>query len=163
MAVGQLNTNQTWRALLGQVVHELALWGIEDYVLPIYNDSRKKGEVKLTLARNGTWTPMTCGEFGSNDLGARRNLCAIRETLRALRLADQRGIGGVFAAAAAKLLALPDPNDPYRILGVSREATREQIRAAYDQGIARFHPDRPGGNQETFKKIHEAARQLGVV
>ena len=36
--------------------------------------------------------------------------------------------------------------DPYEILGVGRDATLEQIRAAYREKVARYHPDKHRGN-----------------
>lgn len=36
--------------------------------------------------------------------------------------------------------------DPYDILGVSRNASDEEIRAAYRELVARYHPDKHAGN-----------------
>ncbi len=36
--------------------------------------------------------------------------------------------------------------DPYEVLGVRRGATRDQIRAAYREQVARYHPDKHRGN-----------------
>ena len=41
--------------------------------------------------------------------------------------------------------ATPDP-DPYLVLGVARTATAAEIRAAYRELAARYHPDRHQGN-----------------
>jgi molecular chaperone DnaJ len=52
--------------------------------------------------------------------------------------------------------------DPYRILGVSPNATQEQIHAAYRKLVKQYHPDRfPDGPQkematEKLKQINEA-------
>jgi curved DNA-binding protein CbpA len=50
--------------------------------------------------------------------------------------------------------------DFYNVLGVPRSASHEEIRAAYKDLSLRYHPDRPGGNEETFKKIQEAHEVL---
>jgi curved DNA-binding protein len=49
--------------------------------------------------------------------------------------------------------------DYYKILGVSRNATEEEIKKAYRKLAMTHHPDR-GGNEEEFKKIKEAYEQL---
>ena len=51
-------------------------------------------------------------------------------------------------------------SDFYTVLGVPRSASHEEIRAAYKDLSLRFHPDRPGGNEEAFKKIQEAHEVL---
>lgn len=161
MTVGGLNTNRIWQQLMNDVLGELRLWDIVDYVLPTYRESCSTGSVKLTLARNGNWSEVQCQVFGTGDWGARRNLCAIKETLRSLRLADQRGIAGVFAAAAANLLALPDPTDPYTILKIARGASPEIIKRAYRDAVQRTHPDR-GGNRGDFDRVQRAGQELGA-
>ncbi|MEW6439605.1 MAG: DnaJ domain-containing protein [bacterium] len=35
-----------------------------------------------------------------------------------------------------------DPADPYEVLGVSRDAPMEEIRARYKEQLLRYHPDR---------------------
>jgi preprotein translocase subunit Sec63 len=39
----------------------------------------------------------------------------------------------------------PEP-DPYAVLGVARNASPEEIRAAYRELVAKYHPDRHQGN-----------------
>jgi curved DNA-binding protein CbpA len=51
-------------------------------------------------------------------------------------------------------------SDFYATLGVPRSASHEEIRAAYKDLSLRYHPDRPGGNEEAFKKIQEAHEVL---
>jgi len=48
----------------------------------------------------------------------------------------------------------------YSILGVSENATQEEIKKAYKKLAVQHHPDK-GGNEETFKKISEAYDTLG--
>lgn len=45
--------------------------------------------------------------------------------------------------------------DYYNILGVDRNATREEIRKAYRRLAHKYHPDK-GGDEKQFKKISEA-------
>jgi curved DNA-binding protein len=49
--------------------------------------------------------------------------------------------------------------DYYSILGVSRNASEQDIRKAYKKKSMQHHPDR-GGNEEEFKKINEAYQTL---
>ncbi len=49
--------------------------------------------------------------------------------------------------------------DYYKILGVSRDASKEEIKKAYRKLAHKHHPDK-GGKEETFKKISEAYHTL---
>eukprot|EP00756_Hemistasia_phaeocysticola_P045729 Hpha_TRINITY_DN19478_c0_g1::TRINITY_DN19478_c0_g1_i1::g.45807::m.45807 len=46
--------------------------------------------------------------------------------------------------------------EPWRVLGVPRNATLEEARAAYQKLLARVHPDKPGGSDEEFLKVQQA-------
>jgi len=51
-------------------------------------------------------------------------------------------------------------SDLYAALGVDRDASTEEIRRAYKEKAKTHHPDRTGGDTETFKKIQEAHEVL---
>tara|TARA_Y100000310_G_C20634404_1_gene790410 strand:+ start:179 stop:1258 length:1080 start_codon:yes stop_codon:yes gene_type:complete len=53
--------------------------------------------------------------------------------------------------------------DYYEILGVSKDASREDIKKAYKKLAKKYHPDlnKEGGAAEKFKEVSEAAAVLG--
>ena len=51
--------------------------------------------------------------------------------------------------------------DFYKILGVPRNASKDDIKKAYRNLAHQFHPDKAGGNESKFKEINEAYQVLG--
>ena len=51
--------------------------------------------------------------------------------------------------------------DFYSILGVDKNASHEEIKKCYRKKSLEYHPDRPTGDSEKFKKINEAYEILG--
>ncbi len=52
------------------------------------------------------------------------------------------------------------PKDYYKILGVSKSASQDEIKKAYRKLALQHHPDRHGGEDVEFKKINEAYQVL---
>lgn len=50
--------------------------------------------------------------------------------------------------------------DYYSILGVSKNATDEEIKKAYRKLAHQYHPDKTGGDEKKFKEINEAYQVL---
>jgi molecular chaperone DnaJ len=50
--------------------------------------------------------------------------------------------------------------DYYEILGVSKNASQEEIKKAFRKLAQKYHPDRPGGDEKKFKEINEAYQVL---
>ncbi len=51
--------------------------------------------------------------------------------------------------------------DYYKILGVSKGASAEEIKKAFRELAHKYHPDKQGGDAEKFKEINEAYQILG--
>lgn len=46
-------------------------------------------------------------------------------------------------------------SDPYQVLGVSRDASEEEINKVYRKLVKKYHPDLNPGNEEAAKKMSE--------
>ena len=46
-------------------------------------------------------------------------------------------------------------NDPYQILGVSRDASEDEIRQAYRRLAKKYHPDLNPGDAQAAQKMNE--------
>ncbi len=53
--------------------------------------------------------------------------------------------------------------DYYEVLGVSKNATAEEIKKAYRQKAIQFHPDKNPGNKEAEEKFKEAAEAYEIL
>src|SRR3954453_9291150 len=47
------------------------------------------------------------------------------------------------------------PRDPYRVLGVSPQASSEELHDAYRRLVKLHHPDRNGGSEESARRFAE--------
>lgn len=52
------------------------------------------------------------------------------------------------------------PSDPYTTLGVSKDASADDIKKAYRKLAHQYHPDKKGGNEAKFKEVNEAYQIL---
>ena len=50
--------------------------------------------------------------------------------------------------------------DYYKILGVDKNASADDVKKAFKKSAMQHHPDRPGGNEAKFKEINEAYQVL---
>ena len=50
--------------------------------------------------------------------------------------------------------------DYYQILGIARNASKDDIKKAYRDLAHKYHPDKKGGSEERFKEINEAYHAL---
>lgn len=50
--------------------------------------------------------------------------------------------------------------DYYKILGIDKNASADDIKKAFKKAAMAHHPDRPGGNEAKFKEVNEAYQVL---
>ncbi len=55
---------------------------------------------------------------------------------------------------------MPD-KDYYKILGVDKKASQDEIKTAFRKLAHEHHPDKGNGNADKFKEINEAYQTLG--
>lgn len=51
--------------------------------------------------------------------------------------------------------------DYYKILGIDKNASQDEVKKAFKKMAMQHHPDRQGGNEAKFKEINEAFQVLG--
>ena len=52
-------------------------------------------------------------------------------------------------------------DDYYKILGINKNASKEEVKKAYRELAHKYHPDKQNGDEEKFKKVNEAYQILG--
>lgn len=58
---------------------------------------------------------------------------------------------------------MADEKDYYKILGVERNASADEIKRAYKKVAIKYHPDRNPGNKEAEEKFKQAAEAYDVL
>jgi DnaJ-class molecular chaperone len=51
--------------------------------------------------------------------------------------------------------------DYYKILGIAKGASKDEIKSAFRKLAHQYHPDKGGGNEQKFKEVSEAYSVLG--
>jgi hypothetical protein len=88
------------------------------------------------------------------------NLGAIAATLEAMRAIERHGGAEILDRAFMGFAALPAPEQPFQVLGVGANASREEVERAYRLLAAKHHPDRPGGDAHAMARINAARDAL---
>ena len=83
------------------------------------------------------------------------NMRAIERTIEALRSIERWGSGSMVEQAFTGFAALPSPEQPFQVLGVGANASREEVERAYRLLAAKHHPDR-GGDEQQMARINAA-------
>lgn len=52
-------------------------------------------------------------------------------------------------------------HDYYKLLGIEKSASQDEIKKAFRKMAQKLHPDKPGGDEKKFKEINEAYTVLG--
>jgi hypothetical protein len=87
------------------------------------------------------------------------NLAAIAATLDAMRAIERHGGALILERAFTGFTALPAPSEArqwWEVLGVPRDAKREDVKAAYRRLASAAHPDTPGGSHERMAALNAA-------
>ena len=58
---------------------------------------------------------------------------------------------------------MADKRDYYEVLGVSRDASQDEIKKAYRKMALKYHPDRNPGDSAAEEKFKEAAEAYDVL
>lgn len=87
------------------------------------------------------------------------NMRGIAKTIDALRGIERWGSGQMVEQAFTGFLALPAPEQPWQVLGVSSQASTTEIEAAYKRLASEHHPDK-GGDSYTMARINTARDAL---
>lgn len=92
------------------------------------------------------------------------NLAALAATLDAMRAIERHGGAVVMDRAFEGFTALPPPTSErpwWEVLGVSRAASPEEIKAAHRAAVVAAHPDKPGGSHDKMAALNRA-RDAGL-
>ena len=104
---------------------------------------------------------------GVFDAGEERLLLQIGRDL-GIRAADVGSIAAMFRRQAAEAKAQEDAEDDYRILGIEKGASEEEVRKAYRRMAMKYHPDKVAhlgpefqrDAEAKFRRIHEAYERI---
>jgi hypothetical protein len=89
------------------------------------------------------------------------NMWGIFLGLASMRQMERCGMSEMLNRAFTGFAALPAPaTDWWAVLGVSPQASADDVRAAYRELVKRHHPD-AGGDREMFERVTRAYEQAG--
>jgi hypothetical protein len=153
-----------------RVMDELKRFGVSDWNIIISSNLQLRQD---GLPRSGQANPTdpgvavywTKGKEGQRCMAIDRydrvadNLAAIAATLDAMRAIERHGGATILDRAFSGFAALPSPEQPFQVLGVGANASREEVERAYRLLASKHHPDR-GGDEQQMARINTARDQL---
>lgn len=155
----RLTTEKSWNATLDDLAETFRKWGVTRWsVEPIrplhtikqFNNTPQIRAVTLRYWLRDREVVLSLDE----QARAHDNLRVLYLAAEALRLNELRGIASVVASAYLQL-APPARDDPYAILGVSRNDSLEVIEHAWKARLQEAHPDH-GGSQDAAAPLNAA-------
>ena len=121
--------------------------------------------VAVYFRLSGTDTVLCCDAYAK----VAENLRAIAVTVEQLRQISKRGVSDFVKRAYTGFQALPPAPEVARqrvwweVLGLTHQASLEEIEAAYRRLSKSCHPDRPGGSTAKMQELNtarDAARRV---
>src|SRR3990167_3046646 len=152
MAVAQLNTNKSWTRLLAELDEVMRKWR-KEYLPPVCRTSKERRLLTVRWIPKAAWKESACGKFPTPE----QNIHALISSFDALRLADQRGILGVFAEAAQHFALPSGQRTPFEILGVAPTASVEEVRTAWRRKVQETTRIRVDLRQRSTRSWRQAA------
>lgn len=155
------------------ILNELQTWGVTDVQLdsgaehqsqnpnkPYANSSFDDPGVVVRFTKDGEEMAAACDCWDNPRDNAQDLYYYLHET----RMQEQRGT--VTAQSEYEKLRLPNGEDSitaeppaHKVLGVARDASQDEIQAAYRERVKETHPEK-GGTTEAFKRVQRAKDNL---
>jgi len=162
MAVNTVDIDKT----RSEIRRQFVLWNIDPSEWEIiYQEDRSNNKIirlpgaTVRYLRNGKWQSIYCYGFSSRG----QNLRQCFFLLERLRIAEQHGVqytGLTFTSEVAttngEQSRRQDLMEAYDILGAAPDDPVEMVKEIYRKKSQYYHPDKPGGNPEKFKRLTEA-------
>lgn len=149
-----------------EIRRQMMMWDIDQSEWEIiYQEDRSSGRIikgpgtSIRYMRNGTWQAISCFGFPNRAQNLRQCFLLIER----LRIAEQHGVQyqGLnyttdIATTNSEQSRRQDMMEAYDILGAGPDDPIDLIKDLYRKKSTYYHPDKPGGNAERFKRLTEA-------
>lgn len=125
---------------------------------PQAHDGRRRPDdqaVAVYFQRYGKPYVIACDRYAD----AEGNMRSLTLALEALRQLERHGGGVMLERAFQGFAALPAPRSAHEVLGISVDATRDEIQSAWRSAARKAHPDL-GGSSELAAEINAAKDKM---